>query len=568
MNKQQLQRVKNMQLQENNSAHAGFVNGSEQIDIDSFDLSDAEFKEKYGEKNHGLGAGIIVDKTKKAVTKKSGLSDVALKAKGDALLAEGQVKTLLPKAPRQGAKDDHVSTQFVESVMFTRPDLSAYRLDDETMIHRWTGNHYQSLSTKDGVSEALAWLRKYRRKDATESKASEAWRSLESTLRSERSFTDYAFGNEKVIPCLDGYLHLDKQGDISFHNPDRKFGFRHLIQVRCGLEEGGRLEPKSLRPESLFAQFLNHAFPEKEVQAFVQEQCAMTFLPINYQMSAWWYGKAKTGKSTLKDLMALFHPRRSVVQMKLNEIDVPFNTQRLLGASLITTDEVKMEGKWHEESWKSIVSQAPMTIARKHKESINNYEIKAKWIVCSNQSPKISDDSEGVWRRLSIVEFKNVIEGPNVDDYHKVMFEKEGFEILQWILQGAQRLIRRGHFLPENQWPEACRRTKGAARTEANTVTHWCEEDAVSTCGTFTDKAQIYERYWKFCNAVQVDPMAPNIFWRYVRARFTDYQEKKLKIKDSSGRYVQPYVANIAWCGDVDRELEVLNESVDIPFGL
>ncbi|RXY85295.1 hypothetical protein DD607_32725, partial [Salmonella sp. 3DZ2-4SM] len=139
------------------------------------------------------------------------------------------------------------------------------------MIHRWTGNYYQSLSVKDGVSEALAWLRKYRRKDATESKASEAWRSLESTLRAERSFTDYAFGNEKVIPCLDGYLHLDKKGDISFHNPDRKYGFRHLIQVRCGLTEGDRLEPKPLRPESLFAQFLNNTFSEKEVQDFVQE---------------------------------------------------------------------------------------------------------------------------------------------------------------------------------------------------------------------------------------------------------------------------------------------------------
>ena len=99
-------------------------------------------------------------------------------------------------------------------------------------------------------------------------------------------------------------------------------------------------------------------------------------------------------------------------------------------------------------------------------------------------------------------------------------------------------------------------------------MTHWCEEDAVTTCGKFTDKAQIYERYWKFCNAVQVDSMAPNIFWRYIRARFTDYQEKKLKIKDASGRYVQPYVANITWCDEVDRELEFLNETVDIPFGL
>lgn len=230
-----------MQLQENNSAQAGFVNGPEQIDIDSFDLSDAEFKEKYGEKNHGLGAGIFIDKNKKkTATKKSDSSDAALKVKGDAILAESQVKALLPKAPRQGTKDDHVSTQFVESVMFTRPDLSAYRLDDETMIHRWTGNHYQSLSTKDGVSEALAWLRKYRRKDATEATAKEAWRSLESTLRTERSFTDYVFGNEKVIPCVDGYLHLNKSGDISFHGPDRKYGFRHLIQVRltCPLSQG------------------------------------------------------------------------------------------------------------------------------------------------------------------------------------------------------------------------------------------------------------------------------------------------------------------------------------------
>ena len=546
-----------MSLQENISTltvpvntHAGTF---EDIDVDAFELSDEEFNAKYGTGNHGLGSSIqMIQKPQNNSVAKAAAQKRATKAAKMTSIND----------------DDHVSTQYAEHVLENRSDLSAYRMDDETSIYRWDGRHYLPVSVGDGIADALKWLRCNVRKKATDATAKEAWTTLETTLRGERSFAEFDFGDEKIIPCADGYLHFDTLGNIVFKAPDRQYGFRHLIQVKCGLQPGDRLNPAPLRPDSRFARFLDHILPDKEVQAFVQEQCAMTFLPINYQMSAWWYGQAKTGKSTLKDLMALFHAKNNVVQMKLNEIDVPFNTQRLLGATLITTDEVKMKGNWHEETWKSIVSQSPMTIQRKHKTSVNNYEIKAKWIVCSNQSPKISDDSEGVWRRLSLVQFNNpIIDGATVANYHHVLFKEEGFEILQWILEGAQRLVKRGRFLGESEWPESCRRTKGEARTEANTVTHWCEEQNVNTCGKFTDKTVVYSRYLDFCNAIQIEAMAPNIFWRYVRARFVGYQEKKLKIKDAMGRYTQPYVANIMWCDDDDKDLEYLNETVDIPFG-
>lgn len=545
-----------MSLQENISTLTVPVNTHaetfEDIDVDAFELSDEEFNAKYGTGNHGLGSSIQM------IQKPQNNS-----------VAKAAAQKRATRAARKSMDDDtHISDLYTDYIIECRPDISAYRLDDETFIHRWNGRCFEPMSLKDGITNAVRWLRSNHKKKATNAVAKEAWSTIESNLREERFFVDRDLDGNTVIPLFDGYLHFDNLTNITLKAPDATLGFRHIIDVKCGLSHGQALIPAALRPDSRFAGFLNHITTDLEEQRYLQELAALLILPDNFQVCVWLYGKPKSSKSVFKDLMALFHSQRSVVQMSLNRIDNPFETERLLGASLITTDEVKDQKAFHEEAFKAIVSQAPISIARKNKTSINNYKLRAKWIICSNQAPKVSESSEGVWRRIGLFEFKNPVpEKSQVKDYHKVLFNEEGYEILQWVLEGAQRLLKRGRFLEESEWPEACRRTKNAARIESNTVTHWLTEQNVTTCGLFTDKTIVYNRYLDFCTAAHVEPFAPNIFWRHVKAQCDGVIEKKLKIKDAMGRYTQPYVVNVTWSMGDDKDVEYLNEIVDIPFG-
>lgn len=546
-----------MSLQENISTLTVPVNTNtstfEDIDLDAFELSDEEFDAKYGTGNHGLGPSI-------KVIPKSGGNKVAKAA----------AQKRATKAARKSSIDDdtHISVLYSDYILEQCPDISAYRLNDETFIHRWNGRCFQPMSVKDGISNAVMWLRSNHKKKATNSVGKEAWATAESILREERFFTDREEDSNTIIPCYDGYLHFDDSFNITFKNADPALGFRHNIDVKCGLRHGERLVPASLKPDSKFAGFLNRITTDLEEQRYLQEMAALLLLPDNFQMCVWLYGKAKSAKSTLMQLLTLFHSKRSVVQMKLDRIDCPFETQRLLGASLITTDEVNYKKGFHEESFKSIVTQEPITIARKHEVSIDNYSLKAKWVICSNQAPNVTDDSEGVWRRIGLFEFKTAIpEGERIKNYHKILFQEEGFEILQWILEGAQRLLKRGRFLEESEWPQACRQLKNGVRIESNSVTYWCVEQEVNTCQLFTDKTIVYNRYLDFCTAAHVVPFAPNIFWRHLKSRLDGVVEKKLKIKDAMGRYTQPYVVNVGWATGDDKDLEYLNEIVDVPFG-
>ncbi|MBH1408380.1 hypothetical protein I5U08_02500 [Stenotrophomonas maltophilia] len=561
-----------MQLHQDNSAFAQSVNGSQQIDLDAFELSDEEFNQKYGQgKNHGLSSSIKFIKKPVATQRTAALTEQVVVPGGGS--SEGALSSKPKKAkkkkPQVQDEDVHISDLYTDYVLEHCPHISAYRLEDDTLIHRWNGRCFERMSNKDGVSHAARWLRDHCKKRATNSVAREAWATMESLLREERFFTDREDDDETIVPCADGYLHFDKNQSITVKPADPALGFRYNIDVKCGIKCGQRLVPAPLDPNSKFAGFLNRITTDSEEQRYLQEMAAVLFLSDNFQMSVWLYGKAKSAKSTFMQLLALFHSRNSVVQMKLDRIDCPFETQRLLGASLIMTDEVNYKKNFHEESFKSIVTQEPISIARKNEVSINNYNLKAKWVVCSNQAPNITDDSEGVWRRIALYEFKNAIpDGERIKDYHKVLFREEGFEILQWVLEGAQRLLKRGRFLEESEWPKACRQVKQVVRIESNSVTHWCSEQGVTTCGRFTDKTTVYHRYLEFCAAAHVDPFAANIFWRHLKSKLEGVVEKKLKFRNAAGHYVQPYVVNVTWSDEVDRELEALNESVEIPFGL
>ena len=132
-------------------------------------------------------------------------------------------------------------------------------------------------------------------------------------------------------------------------------------------------------------------------------------------------------------------------------------------------DEVECE-KWKEGTFKTLVSGNGIGINRKHL-SVLNYHSKAKWIISSNSAPFYRDKSGGVARRLSIVEWANVIpEKDRVEDFSRKLLEEEGQLFLDWMLEGARRVVARGRFMADHELPEAARAYKQAVIHNADSI--------------------------------------------------------------------------------------------------
>jgi len=129
-----------------------------------------------------------------------------------------------------------------------------------------------------------------------------------------------------------------------------------------------------------------------------------------------------------------------VARLDLATLSDTFALEGILGSQLILVDEVECD-RWKEGTFKTLVSGNGIAINRKHL-SVLNYQSRAKWIISSNAPPYFRDKSGGVARRLSIVEWANVIpEHERIPDFSKKLLEEEGRLFLDWMLEGARRVV-------------------------------------------------------------------------------------------------------------------------------
>src|SRR5690606_33648370 len=177
-----------------------------------------------------------------------------------------------------------------------------------------------------------------------------------------------------------------------------------------------------------------------------------------------------------------------------------FSLEPLVGASLILVDEVECE-KWAEGRVKTLVSGNGIGIDRKHEKVLASYHSRAKWLITSNNAPFIRDKSDGVWRRLVVVSWDvEIPQEERQSDFHKTLLEKEGKLILDWMLEGARRIVARGRTMAEHELPEEARKAKQQARSNCDSVRAWCEEmRVVREEGHWMTLAEVYKQYEAWC---------------------------------------------------------------------
>lgn len=363
----------------------------------------------------------------------------------------------------------------------------------DQLLHQWTGTHWSMIDDEAGMRLALRWIADGHHGIVNAANAKATHQTALLWLPALPEPTHAA-----VIPVQNGYLHLG--GSPTLLPTDKTLGLRHVL--RCDYDPGAPAP-------AAFEKLLGRILPDPAVSGRVQEYIGYTLLPdARFQLAQIWLGSGANGKGTLANIVQALHERKAAVSPSaLNG----FQAAVVLGASLLFCDEAPAN-EWCEQTIKSMIAGESVLIDRKYLSPITT-RVCGKWLILANHIPAVKDQSNGFWRRFDIVPFSVEIPASERDPLladHIVKHELTG--VLNWALEGLQRLLARGRF---DTAPAAMKAAAQAARTETNSVHAWVNNVGIErTLTTDTSKADVYTDYAVWCRGNNMGVVASPKFWK------------------------------------------------------
>jgi len=240
--------------------------------------------------------------------------------------------------------------------------------------------------------------------------------------------------------------------------------------------------------------YLTRVLPHAE--AFLQEFAGLSLTTItDYEISVWLYGPPGGGKSTFIDgIKAMLSDRHGV--LGLSDIErSPFMLYGLIGRTLVTATENPDNFPIALGKVNQIISGEPITVDLKHKTPIEIAPA-AKVLWSMNDLPRVSDANNGIFRRVKVVRVQPIPESERDHEVKKTI-KTEGAGILNWALDGLERLQARGHFVIPDAVTLETNEFKASNDAEQAFVNDECDVFP----GAQTKSSVLYEAYKEWCKA-------------------------------------------------------------------
>ena len=433
----------------------------------------------------------------------------------------------------------------------------------DNTFYRWQQDgmgaaFWQSQPDERSVHHSLQWLRECRpdrySKDKAEKLVDTARAGM--LLNRGKTLSQTQNSNSVMLGVRGAYLSIDiMTGCITAQKPTKEAGLTCCIPAdfdwsRVG-QDGG-YQPRPLDPETYFGRFIYTFFPDEGVRSLLQECLASSFLPVCYEKCFVLYGSGSNGKSTFIHLLRALHPGPRTVAFDMSGLSGEYGISDFLGArNAICTECPKHIDDAAANRLKAVSSWDPVPLNRKYKDRVTIVARISTWLL-SNHVVSFQDHSYGMQRRLLYIPFEVRMkpEDPRrITDYHKLITDSptEMSMLMDWMLEGAARLVQRGALPPP---PEAVRELARQVEQQTNPVVAFLEEEAatVSDC-IWTKKDDVFKAFDSYCTRNGNTQWSSSKFWAQVQAKFHDtpYTDKQMTCpKDRKVmRFVSMKFANV-----------------------
>lgn len=273
----------------------------------------------------------------------------------------------------------------------------------------------------------------------------------------------------------------------------------------------------------IFQEFLRQVLPDEEDRELVQEIFGYTLFPQNqFQKAFIFVGEGANGKSTLLQVLRLMLGQRNVSSLGLDGIDPArtFPLATMVSRFANISEDMNEVGKVAEGCFKMLVSGEVLVLERKHKDPFE-WRATTKLIYSTNSLPRFSDKSDGIYRRLVILPFKQKFldEARQRKELSTSEFWIDSGEmpaITRWALEGLQRLLKNGRF---SESPNASKE-KIDFRKDSNPAYVFLDDHVQLLDNTEMPSCTLYDDYAEWCKSNGCYPLSSASFSKEVKRKY------------------------------------------------
>ena len=207
-------------------------------------------------------------------------------------------------------------------------------------------------------------------------------------------------------------------------------------------------------------------------------------------------------KRNVKPELAEAKGKRMIIAAELEE-GMRLNTSNV--KQLCSTDEIYAEKKY----------KAPFSYVPTH-----------TLVLYTNHLPRVGAIDQGTWRRLIVIPFNAKIEGKaDIKNYADFLFKMAGGAVLQWIIEGAKRVIASVYKIAQ---PRVVQDAIQKYKENNDWLSHFLEDCCEIDPSYEAKSGEVYNTYRSYCNQMGEYARSTTDFYTAIEAAdFTRHKTKK-----------------------------------------
>ena len=166
------------------------------------------------------------------------------------------------------------------------------------------------------------------------------------------------------------------------------------------------------------------------------------------------------------------------------------------GKRLLIAAELEEGMRLNTSTVKQLCSTDEIFAEKKYKDPFS-FKPSHTLVLYTNHLPRVGAMDDGIWRRMIVIPFKAKIKGKkDIKNYSEYLVKNCGGYILEWIIEGAEKVIANGFVIEQ---PECVRAAVTKFKSDNDWLTHYLDECCIVASGAVQKSGELYSDYRAYC---------------------------------------------------------------------
>lgn len=270
----------------------------------------------------------------------------------------------------------------------------------------------------------------------------------------------------------------------------------------------------------IFGKYLARVIPNLDVRIFLQKYIGYLLSgDTSEHIFAFLYGHGRNGKTVFVELLAWLLGDYAVKLQTEMLMQQTRSTQaaspdlaKLRGARFAYCTETAEGRQLNDSKIKELTGGDTIACRPLWSDEIS-FKPTHKLLMVGNYKPRITDNSEGMWRRMTLIPFEQTLSDAEIDPKLPEKLKVEAAGILNWAIEGFDLWQQEGL-----QRPVQLSKATDEYRTSEDTLNEWLHECCDMNSSAKCMKSELYDSYANWCRSNGHQPLKSNEFGRKLTA--------------------------------------------------